>query len=29
MFLSADPEAKIAFPDSIPANNSPTNRLMR
>jgi hypothetical protein len=29
MFLSVVAEAKIVFPDSSPANNSPTNRKMR
>jgi hypothetical protein len=29
MFLSVVPEAKIAFPDSSPGNNSPTTRQMR
>jgi len=29
MFLSAVTEAEIGFPDSSPANNSPTNRKMR
>jgi hypothetical protein len=29
MFLSVVAETEIAFPDSSPANNSPTNRQMR